>query len=163
MNLVPNINDYTEHNGNVPISKTQYFYNKKSLNLNLEVFTRFLTFDTTIQDIVAEPTILNDNSLDVIFNNISFYEVDMIPFFNYYGTESSIDTRIKTPWFAVAPIIDYTDSNFDFLGNVNLTIDSELVNNQIDYSIISVGGISGNVSTPGGGNGGGIIDISITE
>ena len=162
LNLVPNINDYTEHNGNVPISKTQYFYNKKSLNLNLEVFTRFLTFDT-ITDIVAEPTILNDNSLDVIFNNISFYEVDMIPFFNYYGTESSIDTRIKTPWFAVAPIIDYTDSNFDFLGNVNLTIDSELVNNQIDYSIISVGGISGNVSTPGGGNGGGIIDISITE
>jgi hypothetical protein len=164
LNLAPNINDYTEYNGNVPISKTQYFYNKKNLSLNLEVYTRFLTVVTnTIQTIPGQPPILNDNSLDVIFNNISFYEVDMIPFFNYYGTESNIDTRIKTPWFAVAPIIDYTDSNFDFLGNVNLTIDSDLVNNQIDYAIISVGGVNGNVSTPGGGIGGGVISISVDE
>jgi hypothetical protein len=75
----------------------------------------------------------------------------MIPFFNYFDSERYIDTRVKTPWFAVAPFIDYSNANFDFLGNVNLTIDSELVNNQADFSIISSGVIRGNISTPGGG------------
>jgi hypothetical protein len=80
-----------------------------------------------------------------VFNNISFYEVDMIPFFNYYGSQSMIDTRIKTPWQAVAPFIDYSDSNFDFIGNINLTIDSESVGNQVAYSIIQ--GNFGNITS----------------
>jgi hypothetical protein len=69
----------------------------------------------------------------------------MIPFFNYFGNIDLIDNRIKTPWFEVAPFIDYSNSNFDFLGNVNLTIDSELINNQTSFTLISVGGISGTI------------------
>jgi len=145
-NLAPNINDYSLYTGTRPITKTQYFYNKKKLDLNIEVYSQYqITNANTNVTLPLTNLPSLDNNVDIVFNNISFLEVDMIPFFNYFGNIDLIDNRIKTPWFAVAPFIDYSNSNFDFLGNVNLTIDSELINNQASFTLISVGGISGTI------------------
>jgi hypothetical protein len=43
----------------------------------------------------------------------------MIPFFQY-ATQSGIDSNIKSPYKGVVPFIDYTNPNFDFIGNVRL-------------------------------------------
>ncbi len=130
------------------LTKTQYFFNRKDLSLNISASSTF--FENGNLPTSPFPVPVQENSFDVIFNSISFWEVDMIPFFNYFGNESLIDKAIKTPWFAVAPFIDYSNSEFDFLGNVNLTIDSELVNNQVNYTLISAGGVSGTINTPPG-------------
>jgi hypothetical protein len=73
----------------------------------------------------------------------------MIPFFQY-ATESNIDMGIKTPFKATAPYIDYNNSNFDFVGNINLTFDTQGITNQ---QTVGVG--SGNLSTSG--HNGGVI------
>ena len=82
----------------------EYFYNTQELNLWIGS-TIFVT-------------------QSIYFNNISFYELDMIPFFQY-ATSSGIDMNIKTPYQGVAPYIDYNNPNFDFIGNVQLTVDSQ--------------------------------------
>jgi len=106
-------------------NKFEYFYNTQDLNMW-----------------VAGASFLN---LELIFNNISFYEVDMIPFFQY-ATESHIDMDIKTPLRATAPYIDYNNSNFDFVGNINLTFDTQDITSQ--QPSIQSGNIS--VNTSGG-------------
>ena len=146
-NLSPDINDRQSPS----LNKMQFFFNKKKLDLNIEIYSSIKVNNSNQTAFPLPLTAQSDNNLQIVFNNISFYEVDMIPFFNYFVSERYIDTRVKTPWFAVAPFIDYSNANFDFLGNVNLTIDSELVNNQADFSVISSGVIRGNISTPGGG------------
>jgi len=93
------------------------------------------------------PLTLQPCSMNLVFNNISFYEVDMIPFFNYVGDSNFIENRIKTPWQAVAPFIDYSNANFDFIGNVNLTIDTDSIANQVNYSVLP--GQFGSVTTGG--------------
>lgn len=164
-NLANGINDYSLFEASSDsLTKTQYFFNKKGLDLNIEVSTRLTTpYISSTTPTYTNPTI--NNRVDVIFNNISFFEVDMIPFFNYYSRsrEERIDNRIKTPWFAIAPFIDYSNANFEFLGNIDLTIDSELVNNQANYSIISIGGVGGSVTTPSGGFPDGVIFNSQTQ
>lgn len=70
------------------------------------------------------------------FTNISFKEIDMIPFFQY-ATQSLIDDDIKSPYRATAPFIDYTNSNFNFISNISINIDT--VGN---YSIPYTGGIA---------------------
>jgi hypothetical protein len=63
------------------------------------------------------------------FDNISFYEVDMIPFFQY-ATQSGIDLSVRAQFVGVAPVIDFTNKNFDFIENVDLGIDYRTVNIQ---------------------------------
>jgi hypothetical protein len=64
----------------------------------------------------------------VRFDYINFFEVDRIPFFRYYTDSKSSDDRIdryvKVPNKAIAPEIDYSDTDFDFIGNITLTQDS---------------------------------------
>ena len=132
-----------------PITKSnkfEYFYNKQ--NLEMTIYSVSLTGLTSTPGLTYAPTA----SVDIYFNNISFTEVDMIPFFQY-ATESNIDIRIKTPLKATAPYIDYNNSNFDFIGNINLTFDSkgilsqQVTSNQSSVSIGSTASVSGG-STP---------------
>lgn len=140
-----------EFNTPLPI-KRQYFYNKQNLDLYLEVSTTIRELGVYVPPITL-PAFLSAyippaNFIDILFNNISFWEVDMIPFFRYYKNSNNIDTRIKTPWYAVAPFIDYTDNEFDFIGNINLSIDSETVGNQANYSVVAAGSVDGSVQPP---------------
>jgi hypothetical protein len=73
------------------------------------------------------------------FEKISFYEVDSIPFFKYYKTDSEIDLSIKNPYVGTAPIIDYTNKNFDFVGNVELGIDYRTIVQQNSFSSNQIG------------------------
>jgi hypothetical protein len=129
--------------------KTQYFYNKQNLELTIDCTLQ--STSVGIAPSLANPTfslfpsILSENVIDISFNEISFYEVDMIPFFKYW-TQSNIDEKIKVPYFAIAPFIDYSNSNFDFIGNVNVTIDSDSILGQnISSTVVSANGINGSV------------------
>jgi hypothetical protein len=147
-NLLENTNDYQQFGSSqnaTSLTKKQFFFNKKNLDLNIEVSSSLLeTIGGGSNPIFVAPS--PGNAMSVIFNNISFYEVDMIPFFNYFGDELLVDNQINTPWTAIAPVIDYSNADFDFLGNVNLTIDSQTINNQVQYNILS-GNVSGNVTS----------------
>lgn len=147
INLKPGFNEYSSLFSGV---RTQYFYNKRNLDLNIEMYSQLREVGNNLPSTIPFPPPVSNNQFEVTFNNISFLEVDMIPFFNYYQNETYIDKRIKTPWFAVAPFIDYSNSEFDFLGNINLTIDSELINNQVNYTLLSAGNVGGTINTPPG-------------
>jgi hypothetical protein len=95
-----NIYDSTNFNHALTTNliKTEWFYNKQQLNLFL----------------------VGTNS-QISINNLSFYETDMIPFFEY-ATESDISQTIYPSYIAYAPYIDYTNANFNYIGNVVLSI-----------------------------------------
>jgi hypothetical protein len=120
--------------------KTGYFYNRHSLLLEI-----------LGSDYVGTVAPTSSYPVGIDFDNIHFYEVDMIPFF-FYATASNIDMNIKTPFVGIAPQIDYSNSAFDFVGNVSISIDSSGV-------AASVGGgvsLGTFVGTVGGG-------VSITD
>lgn len=98
------------HETTTTLTKIEYFYNKSG---------NHIYFDVTGTNPARSSSI----------RNISFYEVDMIPLFRY-ATQSGIDLSIKSPYVGVAPIIDYTNNNFDFVENVDLGIDYKTINIQ---------------------------------
>ncbi len=106
--------------------KRQYFYNVQELKLEYNSFSHLVNFTT--QEPLSSSN-FSPETLDLYINNFSMIEVDKIPFFKY-AEESDIDFRVKTPYFATAPFIDYSNSNFDFIGNVNLTFDSQGIASQ---------------------------------
>ena len=57
------------------------------------------------------------------FDNIKFYELDMIPFFQY-TTEDYVNKSIQVPYQGIAPFIDYTNTNFSFIDNITFGLDS---------------------------------------
>jgi hypothetical protein len=102
---------------------SEYFYNVNSLDITIGVQDT-TTFTTTLYTAYR-------TNMEIPISKIGFYEVDMIPFFNYYGTASlAIDNSLKNPIVAIAPIIDYTDTTFDFVGEIDLGIDYRVINNQ---------------------------------
>jgi hypothetical protein len=92
----------------------EYYYNKSSLEF---------IFDFK-QEIGASFSI----------SKLAVYETDSIPFFKYYKTDSEIDLSIKNPYIGSAPVIDYTNKNFDFIGNVELGIDYRTIVQQNSFS-----------------------------
>ena len=88
---------------------TEYFFNRPGLDLGL------LNFQS----------LYNQNTEDKIheLDNIKFYEVDMIPFFQY-TTEDYVNQQIQVPFVGVAPVIDYSDENFQFISNIRIGLDS---------------------------------------
>lgn len=91
----------------------EYFYNRPGLDLG------FWNFNTQYTD----NEIIKVHEVD----NVKFYEVDMIPFFQY-TTEDYINKQIQAPLSGIAPIIDYTDENFNFVGNIQISLDGILLN-----------------------------------
>lgn len=98
--------DY-KYTGNSKV--TEYFYNRPGLDLGLLNFQSLYTQNT--EDKIHE------------LDNIKFYEVDMIPFFQY-TTEDYINKQIQIPYSGIAPIIDYSDENFEFIANIQIGLDS---------------------------------------
>ena len=135
--IIELINGINELNNPNPI-KTNYFFNRRDLKLKIQSSSWGL-YQTYTNAPIPNP----ENSFEITFNNISFWEVDMIPFFKYYEP-SEIDDRVKTPFFATAPFIDYTNANFDFIGNVNILLDSSSILSQ------NVGGVVQSSSGFGG-------------
>lgn len=103
------------------LDKVEYFYNKSALDL-------------WIYNQGNQGTNLQPKIYDTRISRIGFFEVDMIPFF-LYATESSIDLTLKAPFIAIAPVIDYTNNNFDFIDNVDLGIDYRVINTQNNVTL----------------------------
>ena len=119
------------------VTKREFFYNRHSLLMEL---------------VGGGITTPDGYPLEVQFDNMSFYEVDMIPFFSY-TTESNVDQSIKTPWTAIAPFIDYSNSNFNYIGNVNLTIDTSFVSSSASvYNAGNSGNIFNGINLNAGGH-----------
>jgi hypothetical protein len=83
--------------------KREYFYNKGSLRISNANWSQF----------------------NLSLENISWYEIDRIPFFQY-TTESNVDKSIQAPWKATAPFVDFTQDMVynNYLSAVSFRLDS---------------------------------------
>jgi hypothetical protein len=70
------------------------------------------------------------------FSSIQMTELDAIPFF-LYATQSRIVSDILAPYSAIAPQIDYSDSEFSLIDNINIT---ETIFETVDNPVIQVNG-----------------------
>ena len=108
--------------------KTEYFFNKRNLGM------RFYGN-------IAE-------TVDYIIDNLHFYEVDMIPFFQYF-TEDTINKGVEIPFQGISPFIDYSNANFNFIDNIAIGLDS--IKTQNSNTVVSgVGTGIGSVASAGG-------------
>ncbi len=97
---------YNGFGSNQKTKKYEYFYNKTDLML----------------DVTGNGATGSRPSM-VVLDNIKLYEVDMIPFFKYFN-DVNIYKGIQVPLEGIAPEIDYLDSDFIFIDNVTLGIDT---------------------------------------
>jgi hypothetical protein len=102
-------NGFFDHKNTTSNKKIEYFYNKQDLELILFNWP-------------GTPYGSGANNMDIRFSNISFYEVDMIPFFQFTDP-SNINSAIKAPYYVTSvPEIDYSNSNYNFIDNVDIVI-----------------------------------------
>jgi hypothetical protein len=113
-------------------TKVEYFYNKRNLSM---VFRGDSTQTSTY-----------------IIDNLNFYEVDMIPFFQYF-TIDNINNGVEVPFQGISPFIDYSNANFNFIDNIAIGLDSiQTQNSNTVVSGIGVGiGSLGGISAASGG------------
>ena len=96
--------------------KYEYFYNKTDLMMS----------------ILGNGSMGSSQSM-IILDNIKMYETDMIPFFKYFE-DNNIYKGIQIPYEGVAPNIDYLNSDFVFVDNITIgldTIDSTIIDNNV--------------------------------
>lgn len=109
-------------------NKTYYF---NRLNSNIGIYSiGGITFG-------SPGIVFNLGGSFVELDNIKFYEVDMIPFFQY-TTEDYVNKSVQVPYIGTAPFIDYSDNNFSFIENIIIGFDGILTNsfNNISSSVI---------------------------
>lgn len=100
--IYKNVNHVTTPNK----SKIEYFYNKTNLSMSFR-----------------------GNGLDganistFVVDNMKLYEVDMIPFFQYFNTKN-INKSVSVPYQAIAPNVEYVENEFSLLDNSIYGIDS---------------------------------------
>jgi len=111
--------------------KVEYFYNKRNLGMHFYGYSNFYS---------------NTITVDYVIDNLHFYEVDMIPFFQYF-TENNINKGIAIPYQGLSPFIDYSNSGFVFIDNISIGLDS--IQTQNSNTVLSGVGI-GNSSAIGG-------------
>ena len=99
-------------------TKVEYFYNKRNLSM---VFRGNATQTSTY-----------------IIDNLNFYEVNMIPFFQYF-TIDSINNGVEIPYQGISPFIDYSNANFNFIDNIAIGLDS--IQTQNSNTVVSGVGI----------------------
>lgn len=93
--------------GNVQRTKKyEYFYNKTDLMMSM------LGNGAT-----------GGSQSTFILDNINVYETDMIPFFKYFQDEN-IYKGIQIPFVGEAPKIDYLNSDFVFIDNITISVDT---------------------------------------
>jgi hypothetical protein len=95
------ISDWVFHTRTEDVKKYEYFYNRNSLDMFL----------------------IDVDGFSASFDNIKFYEVDMIPFFQYL-TFDYVNKAVQVPFQGIAPEIDYEDSAFSFVSNIDIQLDS---------------------------------------
>jgi hypothetical protein len=94
--------------------KVEYFYNRTSLDLGFISLAYFSQYGLT-------------QSFSFEVDNIKFYEVDMIPFFQY-TTPEFVNRSVQIPYQGIAPTIDYRDNDFSFVNSIKFGIDSVILN-----------------------------------
>jgi hypothetical protein len=126
------INENVNHIFTPKMTKIEYFFNKRNLGMH---------FLGTFQYGVIQTKFIIDN--------MKFVELNMIPFFQYF-TDENINIGVQVPYQGIAPFIEYSNSNFFFIDNINIGLDSFDVTTQYELysgvgsgigSIISTGGI----------------------
>lgn len=100
--------------------KYEYFYNKTDLMMS----------------ILGNGATGASNS-SVILDNINIYETDMIPFFKYFQDEN-IYKGIQIPFVGEAPNIDYLSSDFVFIDNITISVDTLEPGNGVTNSCIPI-------------------------
>jgi hypothetical protein len=101
--------------------KVEYFYNKRNLSMH------FYGIAPTLSD-----------AAEYIIDNLHFYEIDMIPFFQYF-TDDNINRGVQVPFQGISPFIDYSNASFNFIDNISIGLDS--IQTQNSNTIISGVGI----------------------
>lgn len=120
--------------------KFEYFYNKRNLSMNFHGYSRYSSLST-----------------EYYIDNLHFYEVDMIPFFQYF-TEDNINKGVMIPFQGISPFIDYSNENFSFIDNISIGLDS--INTQNSNTAIS--GVGAGIGSISSGVGSLIYDTNIT-
>jgi len=110
---------YNGFGSNTIKKKYEYFYNKTDLMMSIQ----------------GNGDMGSSQSM-MVLDNIKMYETDMIPFFKYFE-DANIYKGIQIPYEGVAPNIDYLNSDFVFVDNVTIGIDS-LDSSIMDNTIICV-------------------------
>jgi hypothetical protein len=121
--------------------KSEYFYNKRNLAMHFYGYSP-----------------LDSRTVEYVIDNLHFYEVDMIPFFQYF-TEETINRGIQIPYQGISPFIDYTNANFSFVDNISIGLDSIQTQNS-NTTISGVGVGVGNALSIGGAINAGI-DVAV--
>jgi len=116
--------------------KVEYFYNKRNLGMHFK-----------------GSGLYGSSQSQFVIDNLKLLEVDMIPFFQYF-TEDNINFGVEIPYQGIAPYIDYSDTNFQFIDNINLGLDSLIIVSS-DTAVSGVGPGIGSITTTG--------DIFISE
>jgi hypothetical protein len=113
------------------VKQREYFYNRFGLDIGILNYASLpgTASLTTPLSLVKGTT--------VEFDNIKFYETDMIPFFQY-TTEEYVNKGVQVPFSGLAPFIDYTDENFSFVENIVISLDSV----QLNETNTTVSGVS---------------------
>ena len=88
------------------LTKTEFFYNKRTLSMSF----RGNGLD-------------GENISTFVIDNLKLYEVDMIPFFQYFN-KININKSVSVPYQAVAPMVAYPDLEFDSTDKALYGIDS---------------------------------------
>lgn len=116
--IYQNVNHLTTKNK----KKVEYFYNKRNLAMHFR-----------------GSGLYGLSQSQFIIDNLKLKEVDMIPFFKYF-TELNINKAVQKPFQGIAPYIDYTDANFDFVDNLSFGFDSfSIIESNVVYSGVMPG------------------------
>ena len=126
------INKNVNHLNTKKTKKTEYFFNKTNLSMVLHGYSS------------ANPNTVSEYVID----NLHFYEVDMVPFFQYF-TEENINKSIQVPFQGISPFIDYSNVSFNFIDNLSIGLDS--IQTQNSNTVISgvgagIGSVTNNVN-----------------
>jgi hypothetical protein len=109
--------------------KVEYFYNKRNLAMH------FYGIASGLPDVA-----------EYVIDNLHFYEVDMIPFFQYF-TDDNINRGVQVPYQGISPFIDYSNASFNFIDNISIGLDSIQTQNS-NTTISGVGiGIGSGIDT----------------
>lgn len=90
--------------------KIEFFYNKKNLSMNFRGNGFFGKFKS-----------------EYIINNIKLYEIDMIPFFQYFNIDT-VNNSIQVPLIGLSPYVKGDQTDFNFLDSSNNSFDSVIIN-----------------------------------
>ena len=100
--IYKNINHVETEN----MTKIEYFYNKRNLSMSFR------------------GSGLNGHNISqFILDNMSLYEVDMIPFFQYFNN-GNINKSVSVPYQAVAPFVEYVENDYSLIDNSIYGLDS---------------------------------------